>query len=176
MPKKNKTRKYNRGEIGAVYSELEEIMSHSSGISPATRTERLEQLLDWAQKRRTHVLFGNMGASSSTSSSIHKLRNAEDMVSLIQHHLNSLKPSLHATSPVEAARAASPYTHSPSLGRTTRRASSNASMALQLQLEEIPQMRVVDLKAALRAAGQLVSGNKSELVTRYSEFLVKKSK
>jgi hypothetical protein len=37
-------------------------------------------------------------------------------------------------------------------------------------------MRVVDLKAALRAAGQLVSGNKPELVARYSAFLVKKSK
>ena len=175
MPKKNSTRKYSRSEIGSVYATLDEIMSNPSREN---RIKRLEQLLDWAQKRRTHVLFGNTGARASSSSNVYQLRNAEDMVSTIQHHLNTLKPSLQAASPLEAARAASPSRRSlaHSSPRITRRASSNAAMALQLQLEEIPQMRVVDLKAALRAAGQLVSGNKSELAARYSAFLVKKSK
>ena len=171
MPKKNSTRKYSRGEIGSVYDTLDEIMSNSSGLT--NRIKRLEQLLDWAQKRRTHVLFGNTGASASSSSNVYRLRNADDMVSTIQRHLNTLKPVSNHASPLEAARAASPSRASP---RTTRRASSNSAMALQLQLEEIPQMRVVDLKEALRTAGQSVSGKKAELVARYSEFLVKNSK
>lgn len=176
MPKKNSTRKYSRSEIGSVYATLDEIMLNPSREN---QIKRLEQLLDWAQKRRTHVLFGNTGARTSSSSNVYQLRNAEDMVSTIQHHLNTLKPVSKNESPLEAARAASPSRRSlaHSSPRMTRRASpSNASMALRLQLEEIPTMRVVDLKEVLRAAGLSVSGKKADLVARYSEFLVKKSK
>ena len=176
MPKKNSTRKYSRSEIGSIYATLDEIMLNPSREN---QIKQLEQLLNWALKRQEFEISRKLGADESHTSKLHKISNADDMVNTIQRHLNTLKPVSKNTSPLEAARAASPSRRSlaHSSPRMTRRASpSNAAMALRLQLEEIQTMRVVDLKAALRAAGLSVSGNKAELVARYSEFLVKNSK